>query len=99
MRDSFWLWSMQVGLKGAYDCVKAFSETDLTQDLQQIDVPTLIVHGDDDQIVPIEASARRAVELVKDATLKEYPGAPHGLAQVAPTKDQFNTDLLSFLRA
>jgi non-heme chloroperoxidase len=99
MRDSFWLWSMQVGLKGAYDCVKAFSETDLTQDLQQIDVPTLIVHGDDDQIVPIDASARRSVELVKDATLKEYPGAPHGLAQVAPYKDQFNADLLVFLRA
>ena len=97
MRDSFWLWSMQVGLKGAYDCVKAFSETDLTEDLQQIDVPTLIVHGDDDQIVPIDASARRSVELVKDVTLKEYPGAPHGLAQVAPHKDQFNTDLLAFL--
>ena len=97
MRNSFWLWSMQVGLKGAYDCIKAFSETDLTEDLQQIDVPTLIVHGDDDQIVPIEASARRSVELVKDVTLKEYPGAPHGLAQVAPTKDQFNTDLRTFL--
>jgi non-heme chloroperoxidase len=98
IRDAFWLWSMQVGLKGAYDCIKAFSETDLTQDLQRIDVPTLIVHGDDDQIVPIDASARRAVELVKDATLKVYPGASHGLAQVAPTKDQFNADLLDFLR-
>ena len=97
MRDSFWLWSMQVGLKGAYDCIKAFSETDLTEDLQQIDVPTLILHGDDDQIVPIDASARRAVELVKDVTLKVYPGAPHGLAQVAPYKDHFNTDLLDFL--
>jgi non-heme chloroperoxidase len=96
MRDSFWLWSMQVGLKGAYDCVKAFSETDLTEDLQRIDVPTLIVHGDDDQIVPIKASARRAAKLVKDVTLKEYPGASQGLAQVAPTKDQFNTDLLAF---
>ena len=89
---------MQVGLKGAYDCIKAFSETDLTQDLQRIDVPTLIVHGDDDQIVPIDASARRSVELVPDATLKVYPGAAHELAQVAPTKDQFNTDLLDFLR-
>jgi pimeloyl-ACP methyl ester carboxylesterase len=68
-------------------------------DLRRIDVPTLIVHGDDDQIVPIDASARRSVELVKDATLKVYPGAPHGLAQVAPTKDQFNTDLLDFLNA
>jgi non-heme chloroperoxidase len=97
VREAFWLWSMQVGLKGAYDCIKAFSETDLTEDLKRVDVPTLIVHGDDDQIVPIDASARRAVELVKDATLKVYPGAPHGLAQVAPTKDQFNTDLLAFL--
>jgi non-heme chloroperoxidase len=99
MRDSFWLWSMQVGLKGAYDCIRAFSETDLTEDLQRIDVPTLIIHGDDDQIVPIDASARRAVDLVKDATLTVYPGAAHGLAQVAPTKDQFNTDLLDFLNA
>jgi non-heme chloroperoxidase len=99
IREAFWLWSMQVGLKGAYDCVKAFSETDLTQDLQRIDVPTLIVHGDDDQIVPIDASARRSVELVRDATLKVYPGAPHGLAQVAPFKDQFNADLLDFLKA
>jgi non-heme chloroperoxidase len=98
IRDAFWLWSMQVGLKGAYDCIKAFSETDLTEDLERIDVPTLIVHGDDDQVVPIDASARRSVELVTDATLKEYPGAPHGLAQVAPYKDQFNTDLLAFIR-
>jgi non-heme chloroperoxidase len=99
MRDSFWLWSMQVGLKGAYNCIKAFSETDLTEDLQRIDVPTLIVHGDDDQIVPIDASARRAAELVKNATLKVYAGAAHGLAQVAPTKAQFNNDLLDFLNA
>jgi non-heme chloroperoxidase len=90
---------MQVGLKGAYDCIKAFSETDLTDDLRRIDVPTLIIHGDDDQIVPIDASARRAVELVPDATLKEYPGASHGLAQVAPHKDQFNADLLDFIKA
>jgi non-heme chloroperoxidase len=99
MRDSFWLWSLQVALKGAYDCVKAFSETDLTEELRRIEVPTTIIHGDDDQIVPIDASARRSVELVKDATLKEYPGAPHGLAQVAPTKDQSNNDLLDFLNA
>jgi non-heme chloroperoxidase len=99
VRDSFWLWSVQVGLKGAYDCIKAFSETDLTEDLRRIDVPTLVIHGDDDQIVPIDASARRSVELVPDATLKEYPGAPHGLAQVAPFKDQFNADLLAFLKA
>jgi non-heme chloroperoxidase len=95
IRDSFWLWSMQVGLKGAYDCIKAFSETDLTDDLQRIDVPTLIIHGDDDQIVPIDASARRSVELVADATLKVYPGAPHGL--FATHKDQFNADLLAFI--
>jgi non-heme chloroperoxidase len=98
VRDSFWLWSMQVGLKGAYDCIRAFSETDLTDDLQRIDVPTLIIHGDDDQIVPIHASARRSAELVKDATLKVYSGAPHGLAQVAPHKDNFNADLLEFIR-
>jgi non-heme chloroperoxidase len=90
---------MQVGLKGAYDCVKAFSETDLTEDLKRIDVPTLIIHGDDDQIVPIGASAMKSSKLVKDATLKVYPGAPHGLAQVAPYKDQFNADLLAFIRA
>ena len=99
VREAFWLWSMQVGLKGAYDCIKAFSETDLTEDLRRIDVPTLIVHGDDDQIVPIDASARRWAQLVKGGTLKVYRGASHGLAQVAPTKDQFNTDLLDFLRA
>jgi non-heme chloroperoxidase len=96
VRDSFWLWSMQVGLKGAYDCIKAFSETDLTEDLQRIDVPTLIIHGDDDQIVPIGASAMKSSKLVKDATLKVYPGAPHGL--FATHKDQFNADLLAFLR-
>jgi len=97
VRDSFWLWSMQVGLKGAYDCIKAFSETDLTEDLKRIDVPTLIIHGDDDQIVPIGASALLSSKLVKDATLKVYPGAPHGL--FATHKDQFNADLLAFIRA
>jgi non-heme chloroperoxidase len=94
-RDAFWLWSMQVGLKGAFDCIKAFSETDLTEDLERIDVPTLIIHGDDDQIVPIAASAHRSAEIVKDATLKVYPGAPHGL--FATHKDQFNADLLGFI--
>jgi non-heme chloroperoxidase len=94
-RDAFWLWSMQVGLKGAFDCIKAFSETDLTEDLERIDVPTLIIHGDDDQIVPIAASAHRSAEIVKDATLKVYPGAPHGL--FATHKDQFNADLLAFI--
>jgi len=98
-RDAFWLWSMQVGIKGAYDCVKAFSETDLTEDLKKFDVPTLIVHGDDDQIVPIVASAERSSKIVKDATLKVLPGAPHGLAMVAPFNDTFNEYLLDFLRS
>jgi non-heme chloroperoxidase len=98
VRDSFWLMSMQVGLKGALDCTKAFSETDFTEDLKKIDVPTLIAHGDDDQIVPIGASAHQSSKLVEDATLKVYPGAPHGLAQLAGTfKDEFNADLLDFI--
>jgi non-heme chloroperoxidase len=97
IRDAFWLWSMQVGLKGAYDCVKAFSETDLTEDLKRFDVPTLIVHGDDDQIVPIAAAAQQSVKLVKDATLKVYPGAPHGLSMLPTYRDTFNSDLLAFL--
>lgn len=96
-RDEFWLWSMSVGIKGAYDCVKAFSETDLTEDLKRNDVPTLIIHGDDDQIVPIGASALRSSKLIKKATLKVYPGAPHGL--FSTHKDQFNADLLAFLKS
>jgi non-heme chloroperoxidase len=97
IRDMFWLWSMQVGLKGALDCIKAFSETDLTEDLKKFDIPTLIIHGDDDQIVPIGASALLSSKIVKGATLKIYPGAPHGLTSTH--KDQFNADLLSFLRS
>ncbi|GCE14982.1 alpha/beta fold hydrolase [Tengunoibacter tsumagoiensis] len=97
IREEFWLWSMTVGIKGAYDCIKAFSETDLTEDLKKIDVPTLIIHGDDDQIVPIGASALRSSKIIKNATLKVYPGAPHGL--FSTHKDKFNTDLLSFLKA
>jgi len=97
LRDAFWLWSMQVGLKGALDCIKAFSETDQTEDLKKFDIPTLIIHGDDDQIVPIGDSALLSSKLVKDATLKIYPGAPHGL--MSTHKEQFNTDLLSFLRS
>jgi non-heme chloroperoxidase len=97
VRDAFWLWSMQVGLKGAYDCIKAFSETDLTEDLEKFDVPTLVAHGDDDQIVPIGASALKSSKRIKDATLKIYPGAPHGLT--ATHKDEFNADLLEFARA
>jgi non-heme chloroperoxidase len=96
-RDMFWLWSMQVGLKGAFDCIKAFSETDQTEDLKRFDRPTLIIHGDDDQIVPIADSALLSSKLVKDATLKVYPGAPHGLTFTH--KEQFNADLLAFLRS
>src|SRR6266496_360846 len=95
VRDMFWLWSMQVGLKGAFDCVKAFSETDLTEDLKKFNIPTLIIHGDDDQIVPIGDSALLSSKIVKDARLQIYPGAPHGL--MSTHKDQFNADLLSFL--
>jgi non-heme chloroperoxidase len=97
VRDAFWLWSMQVGLKGALDCIKAFSETDLTEDLRKFDIPTLIIHGDDDQIVPIGDSALLSSKIVKKATLKIYPGAPHGL--MSTHKEQFNADLLSFLRS
>jgi non-heme chloroperoxidase len=94
-RDEFWLQSMTVGIKGALDCVAAFSETDTTEDLRSIDVPTLIAHGDDDQIVPIVASALESIKLVPDATLKIYPGAPHGLS--GTHEQQFNADLLAFL--
>jgi non-heme chloroperoxidase len=97
VRDMFWMWSMQVGLKGAYDCVKAFSESDMTEDLGRIDVPTLIIHGDDDQIVPIVAAGERSVELVKDAELRVYGGAPHGLMAVQPFKDRFDKDLMEFV--
>jgi non-heme chloroperoxidase len=80
MRDAFWLQGMLGGLKNQFDCIKAFSETDFTDDLGKIDVPTLIIHGDDDQIVPVAGTARRAAELIKGATLKVYPGGDHGLA-------------------
>jgi len=94
--DSFWLQGMQAGHKNAFDCIKAFSETDFTEDLKKFDVPTLIIHGDDDQIVPISAAALLSVKLVKNATLKIYEGAPHGLAYTH--KDQLNADLLAFLK-
>jgi len=96
LRDQFWRLGMQVGLKGAYDCIKAFSETDFTEDLKKFDVPTLFIHGDDDQIVPIGASALIASKIVKGSTLKVYPGAPHGLT--ATHKNQFNADLLAFAK-
>ncbi|MRW90670.1 alpha/beta fold hydrolase [Duganella sp. FT80W] len=97
VRNTFWLQGMQCGIKNAYDCIKQFSETDFTEDLKKIDVPTLIVHGDDDQIVPIDAAGKAAAKLVKNATLLIYEGAPHGL----PTthKDKLNADLLAFLQS
>jgi len=94
--DSFWLQGMQAGHKAVYDCIKAFSETDQTEDLKKFDVPTLILHGDDDQIVPIKASAFLSSNLVKGATLKVIPGAPHGM--VSTLKDQINAELLAFFR-
>jgi non-heme chloroperoxidase len=94
--DAFWLQSEQAGLKNSYECIKAFSETDLTEDLKRFDVPTLIIHGDDDQIVPIVASALISSKIVEDATLKVYEGAPHGLS--VTHKDQLNDDLLTFIR-
>src|SRR3989440_877562 len=97
VRDMFWLWSMQVGLKAAFDCIKAFSETDFTEDLKRFDIPTLIIHGEDDQFVPIADSALLSSKLVKDATLKVYPGAPHGL--MTTHQRQFNEDLLAFFRS
>ena len=97
VRDAFWFRGMQGGLKNELDCIKAFSETDFTGDLKKFDVPTLIIHGDDDQIVPIGASAHASSTFVKNAILKVYPGGPHGLADTH--KDQLNADLLAFLRA
>ncbi|WP_250405184.1 alpha/beta fold hydrolase [Streptomyces cellostaticus] len=98
-RDEFWLWSMTVGIKGAYDCIKAFSETDTTEDLKKVDVPTLIVHGDDDQIVPIVSAGHKSSKIVKGAQYKVYEGAPHGLAMVPKYAEIFNRDLLEFARS
>jgi non-heme chloroperoxidase len=96
LRDSFWLQGMMAGHKAAYDCIKAFSETDFTEDLKKIDVPTLILHGDDDQIVPIADSALLSAKLVKGAKLKVIPGAPHGMCSTL--KDQINEELLAFIK-
>ncbi len=96
LRDSFWLQGMLCGLNAAYECIKAFSETDLTEDLKKFDVPTLILHGDDDQIVPIGASALLSSKIVKGSILKVYPGYPHGMCQTH--KDEINADLLAFLK-
>lgn len=95
--DQFWLWSMQAGLKNAYDSVKAFSETDFTEDLKKFDVPTLVMHGEDDQIVPVKDSAKKSARLIKNAKEIYYPGLPHGLT--ATHSDQVNADLLAFLNS
>ncbi|MFH0922321.1 MAG: alpha/beta hydrolase, partial [Fibrobacterota bacterium] len=97
LRDSFWLQGMRAGLKPVMDSIKAFSETDFTEDLKKFNVPTLIMHGDDDQIVPIGASAKLSSQIVKGATLKVYPGLSHGLCSTH--KDRINTDLLAFFQA
>ena len=96
MIDSLWLQGMQAGAKNTFDCIKAFSETDFTEDLKKFDVPTLILHGDDDQIVPIGAAALRSAKLVKNATLKIYAGAPYGISYTH--KDKLNADLLAFVK-
>ena len=96
LRESFWSQGMMCGLPAAYFCVKAFSETDFTEDLKRIDVPALILHGDDDQIVPIGATALLSAKIIKRATLKVYPGAPHGMCSTH--KDQVNGDLLAFIK-
>jgi non-heme chloroperoxidase len=95
--DQFWLWSMQAGLLNAYESVKAFSETDFTEDLEKFDVPTLVLHGEDDQIVPVKDSAVKSARLIKGAKDVYYPGAPHGIT--ATHQDQVNAELLAFIRA
>jgi non-heme chloroperoxidase len=96
VKDAFWLQGMMAGMKGVMDCIKAFSETDFTEDLKKFDVPTLIMHGDDDQIVPIEATAKQSANLIPGAELKVYKGASHGMCTTQ--KDQINADLLAFLK-
>jgi non-heme chloroperoxidase len=95
--DSFWMQGMMAGHKNTYDCIKAFSETDFTGDLEKFDLPTLVIHGDDDQIVPIDASGKASARLVKGAKLIVYPGGPHGITDTH--KDRLNTDLLDFIRS
>ncbi len=94
--DQFWLWSMQASLKSVYECIQAFSETDFTEDLKKFDVPALVIHGEDDQIVPVMDSSRKSVKLINDVKEIYYPGAPHGITSTHP--DQINADLLEFLQ-
>jgi non-heme chloroperoxidase len=95
--EQFWLWSMQAGLKNSYESIKAFSETDFTEDLKKFDIPTMVMHGEDDQVVPVKDSAKKSVRLIKGATEIFYPGLPHGLT--ATHQDQVNADLLKFLQS
>ncbi len=97
LRENFWLQGMVGSIKGLYDCVREFSEVDYTDDLKKIEVPTLVIHGDDDQIVPIAAAGEKTAKIVKNATLKVYPGAPHGLAETEA--DKFNADVLEFIQS
>jgi non-heme chloroperoxidase len=97
VRDNFWFQGMQGGHKGEYDCIKAFSETGFTEDLKKIDIPVLVLHGDDDQIVPIDAAGRMSAKIVKNAKLKVYPGYPHGMCQIHA--DDINADLLAFIKS
>jgi non-heme chloroperoxidase len=96
VRDAFWLMGMSAGFPAAYDCIKAFSETEFTEDLRKFDIPTLVIHGDDDQIVPITVGGLRSAKMIKDAVLKVYKSAPHGL--MSTHKGEFNSDLLEFAR-
>ncbi len=97
VRDNFWLQGMLGSHKSEYDTVKAFSETDFTEDLKKIDIPVLILHGDDDQIVPIDAAGRSSAKILKNATLKVYPGYPHGMPIIHA--DEINADLLAFIKS
>ena len=97
VRESFWLQGMMCGMPGSYFCIKAFSETDLTEDLKKIDVPTLVLHGDDDQIVPIADSALLSAKIIKNAKLVVYKGAPHGMCTTL--KDRVNEELLAFIKS
>jgi non-heme chloroperoxidase len=97
MLDQFWLWSMQAGLKNSYDSIKAFSETDFTEDLKTFDVPALVMHGEDDQVVPIKDSAKKSAKLIKGSKEIYYPGRPHGLT--ATHQDEVNADLLKFVKS
>ena len=97
MLDQFWMWSMQAGLLNAYECIKAFSETDFTEDLKKFDIPTMVLHGEDDQIVPVKNSAQKSARLIKGAKDVYYPGAPHGITSTH--QNQVNEELLAFLRA